>query len=212
MKKFTRGSIRSFVNRFGTDAPVLEIGVAKNDYDEAFPHRTTLDIDPQRKPDIVADIVKMPFEDERWDAIICSEVFEHLPDPEAAVSELKRVLKPGGRLILTTRFAFPIHDAPGDFLRYTPYMLRRLFADWDIETLEYEADPFGTVAVLLQRIIFQTELRGGKVSKAFVYALALAIRALRPLLKKQYGDIAKTRPVDNMLFSGIYLACAKPRS
>jgi SAM-dependent methyltransferase len=211
MKKFTRGSIRSFVKRFATDGDVLEIGVASNDYDAAFPHRMTLDIDPARTPDVVADIVHMPFPDNRFDTIICSEVFEHLPDPDEAEKELRRVMKPGGRLILTTRFAFPIHDAPGDFLRYTPYMLRRLFSDWEIETLEYEADPFSTVAILLQRIIFQTELRGGKISKAAVYGLALLIRALRPLIKKQYGDIAKNQPVENMLFSGIYMACKKVR-
>jgi len=209
MKKFTRGTIRTFVKRYATTEPVLEIGVASNDYDIAFPHRTTLDIDPARKPDIVSDIIAMPFKDGEWDTIICSEVFEHLPDPRAAVAELQRVLKSGGRLILTTRFAFPIHDAPGDFLRYTPYMLRRLFADWDIETLEYEADPFGTVAILMQRIIFQTDLRGGKITKSFVYALALLIKAMRPLLKRQYGDIAKTQIVDNMLFSGIYIVCRK---
>jgi SAM-dependent methyltransferase len=192
-----------------TQERVLEIGVAANDYDTAFPHRTTLDIDPARKPDVLADIVKMPFPEDTFDAIICSEVFEHLPDPVAAARELRRVLKPGGRLILTTRFAFPIHDAPGDFLRYTPYMLRRIFADWDVEALEYEADPFGTVAVLLQRIIFQTDLRGGKLTKGLVYVLALTIKALGPLIKRQYGDIGKTQVVDTMLFSGIYLACRK---
>lgn len=209
MKKFTRGRIRSFVKRYGTDGLVLEIGVAANDYETGFPNRTTLDIDPARKPDVVADIVSMPFADDHFDAIVCSEVFEHLPDPVAAATELQRVLKPGGRLILTTRFAFPIHDAPGDFLRYTPYMLRRIFDSWEIEALEYEADPFGTIAILLQRILFQTDLRGGKLAKGFVYILALAINRLSPLIKKQYGDISKTQIVDNMLFSGIYLACRK---
>lgn len=209
MKKFTRGSIRSFVKRYATDEPVLEIGVANNDYGSAFPHRTTLDVDPKRKPDVVADIVEMPFADRTFAAIICSEVFEHLPDPAAAVKELRRVLKPGGRLILTTRFAFPIHDAPDDFLRYTPFMLRRLFDGWDIENLEYEADPFTTIAILLQRIIFQTDLRGGKLTKAFMYALAIGIKSMRPLLRRQFGDIAKTQEVENMLFSGIYLTCRR---
>lgn len=209
MKKFTRGRIRSFVKRFATDGDVLEIGVAANDYDEAFPHRTTLDIDPARKPDVVADVVEMPFEDKCFDAVICSEVFEHLPDPVSAVRELQRVLKPGGRLILTTRFAFPIHDAPGDFLRYTPYMLRRLFNEWEMDTLEYEADPFSTIAILLQRLIFQTDLHGGAVSKGVVYVLALTVKAMRPLIRKQYGDIGKTQVVDNMLFSGIYMACRR---
>lgn len=209
MKKFTRGRIRNFIKRFATDGTVLEIGVAANDYQSAFPNRTTLDIDPARKPDVVADITNMPFSDNHFDAVICSEVFEHLPDPVAAQRELARVLKPGGRLILTTRFAFPIHDAPGDFLRFTPYMLRRLFKDWDIDALEYEANPLETIAILLQRIIFQTDMRGGKITKIFLYVLAQLLWRMHPLVMKQYGDIGRTQIVDNMLFSGIYLACRR---
>ena len=62
--------------------------------------------------DIVCDIVNIPEPDAAFDAILCSEVFEHLPDPLKALDEFVRLLKPGGVLILTAPFASFVHFAP----------------------------------------------------------------------------------------------------
>ncbi len=64
------------------------------------------------KIDIVCDIVNIPEPDASFDAILCSEVFEHLPSPELALAEFQRLLKPGGKLILTAPFASLVHFAP----------------------------------------------------------------------------------------------------
>ena len=64
------------------------------------------------KIDIVSDIVNIPIKDETYDAILCSEVIEHIPDPIAALNELHRLLKPGGELILTAPFISWTHFAP----------------------------------------------------------------------------------------------------
>lgn len=62
--------------------------------------------------DIVSDITNIPLEDASFDAILCSEVFEHLPDPLLALDEFARILKPGGSLIITAPFASLVHFAP----------------------------------------------------------------------------------------------------
>ena len=62
--------------------------------------------------DIVSNITNIPVEDASFDAILCSEVFEHLPDPLLALDEFARLLKPGGKLIITTPFASFVHFAP----------------------------------------------------------------------------------------------------
>jgi len=61
---------------------------------------------------LVCDIVSIPVENEHFDSIICIEVLEHLPDPVAAVTELIRILKPGGTLIITAPFSSLTHFAP----------------------------------------------------------------------------------------------------
>jgi SAM-dependent methyltransferase len=62
--------------------------------------------------DIVCDIVNIPEPEASFDVILCSEVFEHLPDALAALDEFCRLLKPGGRLIITAPFASFVHFAP----------------------------------------------------------------------------------------------------
>jgi len=65
--------------------------------------------------DIVSDITAIPLPDASVDAIMCTEVFEHIPDPIAAVKEFNRLLKPGGYLLITAPFASITHFAPYHF-------------------------------------------------------------------------------------------------
>jgi SAM-dependent methyltransferase len=62
--------------------------------------------------DLVCDISTIPEPDAAFDAILCSEVLEHVPDPIKALDEFVRLLKPGGKLILTAPFASLVHFAP----------------------------------------------------------------------------------------------------
>jgi SAM-dependent methyltransferase len=64
------------------------------------------------KIDIVCDIVNIPEPDASFDIVLCSEVFEHLPDALKAMDEFSRLLKPAGQLILTAPFASFVHFAP----------------------------------------------------------------------------------------------------
>ncbi|MGH8556899.1 MAG: class I SAM-dependent methyltransferase [Methylococcales bacterium] len=65
--------------------------------------------------DLVSDIVNIPEPDAAFDVILCSEVFEHLPDALKALDEFARLLKPGGKLIVTAPFASLVHFAPYHF-------------------------------------------------------------------------------------------------
>lgn len=62
--------------------------------------------------DIISDIVSIPEPDASFDAILCTEVFEHIPDPLAALSSLSRLLKRGGILILSAPFCSLTHFSP----------------------------------------------------------------------------------------------------
>jgi len=65
--------------------------------------------------DLVCDITSVPEKDASFDVILCSEVLEHVPDPTKALDEFARLLKPGGKLILTVPFASLVHFAPYHF-------------------------------------------------------------------------------------------------
>lgn len=66
----------------------------------------------QSRLDIVCDITAIPEPDASFDAIMCIEVFEHLPEPLRALQEFSRLLRPGGHLILTAPFCSLTHFAP----------------------------------------------------------------------------------------------------
>jgi SAM-dependent methyltransferase len=65
--------------------------------------------------DLVCDIADVPEPDASFDVILCSEVFEHLPDALKVLDEFARLLKPGGKLIVTAPFASFVHFAPYHF-------------------------------------------------------------------------------------------------
>jgi SAM-dependent methyltransferase len=62
--------------------------------------------------DIVSDIISIPEKDNSFDVIFCTEVFEHIPDPILAIKEFYRLLRPGGKLIITAPFISLTHFAP----------------------------------------------------------------------------------------------------
>ncbi|MCP1373433.1 class I SAM-dependent methyltransferase [Dyella lutea] len=77
------------------------------------------------RPDIFADACSLPLADQCVDGVVCLEVIEHVPDPARAITEIARVLKPGGRAWVSMPFLYPLHNEPFDFQRYTEFGLRR---------------------------------------------------------------------------------------
>ena len=208
-KKITRKHLERFLEKHRTEKRVLDIGSGGSGYDKYFPNRLTVDIDPKRSPEVVGDIEALPFKDGAFEFVLCTEVLEHVNNPSVAVSELHRVLAKGGTLVLTTRFIYPIHDAPQDNFRFTKYGLRRLFQDWDIVELSEETTGFAAIAVLLQRFALQMRFRFDKPVKLLLFLLAWLLTKLNWLIVKEYGDIKKSTEESHLFASGYYLVARK---
>ena len=106
----------------------------------------TLDINPASGCTFVGDITKHneQIEDSRYDAVFCTEVLEHTAYPFDAVREMRRILKPGGTLFLSTPFNFRIHGPLPDYWRFTEHAIRLMLSDFstvDIMTLETPGRP-----------------------------------------------------------------------
>ncbi len=95
--------------------------------------------------DYIAPLDELPIADETFDAIICTQVLEHVKKPLECVIELFRVLKPGGRLFLTVPMSQEEHQVPYDFFRYTSYGLRYLCGEAGFSGIEVK--PFGGMFV-----------------------------------------------------------------
>ena len=70
-----------------------------------------------------------PFADAQFDALLCTEVLEHIPDPRRFIQECARVCRSGALMVLTTPMTWPEHEAPYDYYRFTRFGLRALFED-----------------------------------------------------------------------------------
>ncbi len=106
-----------------------------------------LDPVPDYEPDIVGDIHRLPFADSSVEAYLCLAVLEHVEDPQLAVRELYRTLKPGGQCLLYVPFLFYYHAETGyykDFWRFTHDGLRHLCRDFTICEMQSVRGAIGT--------------------------------------------------------------------
>ena len=81
--------------------------------------------DESLHPDLTWDGVSMPIPDESFDCVLATEVFEHVPDIDCLLREIKRVLKPEGVIYFTTPFLWPYHEVPHDCQRWTSFGLQQ---------------------------------------------------------------------------------------
>ena len=207
-QKITRKKLKQFLVRHRSNEKVLDIGASKNSYKDLFPNKISMDIDPENDPDIIGDAHKLPFSDNEFEMILCTEVLEHLTEPHVAIKEMERVLKPEGKIILTTRFMFPLHEIPYDYFRYTKYGLEHLFKDWEVKELIPETTNFETLAVLFQRLAYQSEFRLNFLFKVIVFTTAYLLKFMNFIIQKQFGNIKKDKEDVDVLTTGYYLVAS----
>lgn len=209
MRKIASELLDQFYKDNATGLKTLDVGSASGRNKDYFPNSTTVDIDERANPDVVADAHQLPFENESFDCVVCKEVLEHVQKPDVVISEMKRVLKPGGKLVLSTRFLFPIHEAPHDYWRFTRFNLEELFSNWEKVTIKEEADPITSIIMLIDRLIYQSVFKCNKFVKGILYLLTFCILPFKHLLVKQYGDVRKEQPVKSAFTSGYYVVAHK---
>jgi SAM-dependent methyltransferase len=115
----------------GQEGTVLDLGAGSKPYaplyERYFGSATAVDVphSPHATDtvDVMAYADDLPFDDGSFDCIICTEVLEHCREPRAVMTEMARVLKPGGCAFVTTPFLIPLHEMPFDYYRYTPSAL-----------------------------------------------------------------------------------------
>jgi len=209
VRKITRYRLKKFLEKHKTEKKVLDIGACSASFKEWFPNNTTLDIDENMNPDVVGDAHKLPFEDDEFDVLLCTEVLEHLHSPHLAANEMRRVLKSGGKLVLSTRFIYPIHDSPHDYFRYTKYGLSHLFRDWKVEELSSETNTMETFAVLFQTIAWKCSLRGGKLMELLFLFTAFLLRKSSWVLREERSSGKRGPKVieEDIMSSGYHLVC-----
>lgn len=169
---------------------VLDLGCGNQPY---RPHLTAvsqyvgLDYPPVQsglqlkvRPEIYGDARVLPFADESFDSVLCSQVLEHVDRPEVVVQEMARVLKSGGWGIISVPFFYNAHMEPHDYFRFSPYGIADLVGRNGL-TVRYLRGQGGIGSLLVQMFhnwLFSGLARQSRRHGLFNLLLALALPLL----------------------------------
>jgi SAM-dependent methyltransferase len=129
------------------------------------------------RPHVYADGERLPIRSASVDVVLALNVLEHLRDPFACLTEIRRVLKDGGRCLLEVPFLYPIHDAPRDFSRWTQYGLEELLREHALspESIVPFGRPPETGALLLNLSLSERVMRFWTTRSPLVVLLPLTL-------------------------------------
>lgn len=164
-----RRTVRNLLNRYRAQAPILDAGCGTGLNLASMPAGSVgIDLNPRnldlirgRLPDhpvVLGDIEAMPFEDQSFATVVCTEVLEHVPYPGTALQEMHRVLKPGGLLIgsvpcrsMIWKLRFLSSTCPGNEPFHNEYRIpevRDMLQGFDIERVWHSAMRFNVLFVV----------------------------------------------------------------
>ena len=138
VKKLQRDKIRKYGSKL--NGFLLDVGCGRGAYRKYLDceRYIGLDINIQNCPSIVASAMVLPFRDNIFDSVLCTEVLEHLNEPERCLKEIYRVLKPEGVGLITIPMSWNLHYEPNDYYRFTKYGLCYLLEKHGFQVLELE--------------------------------------------------------------------------
>lgn len=179
---------------------VLDIGCGKKPYEKLFQEKSEhyfgLDY-PEKgnnlvKMDMIGDAQHLPVKSDSINSVICNQLLEHLPESNIFFSEVSRVLKKNGYLILTVPFFWGLHEEPRDYFRFTKYGLEHLCNKHKLEVIKIEKLG-GYFSMIIQRF---NDLVVAKIKNILIlYIMFIPIfifnnivALLLDKLTKNYGD------------------------
>jgi SAM-dependent methyltransferase len=174
---------------------VLDVGCGDKPYYPFFADRASeyvgVDVD-HPDADLHAPVENLPVADASFDLVLCTQVLEHADDPAQVVRELRRVVRPGGRVLASTHGVQVYHPHPLDLCRWTHAGLQRLFehnADWSSVTVAPSSGTAACVGMIVGLYVDLLARRShlgpvGRIVVAGLNTTAAALDRLSPRLRE----------------------------
>jgi SAM-dependent methyltransferase len=191
--------------RLPAGTAVLDAGAGEAPYRRLFDHceYRTQDwpgsVHPgSREASIVADLHSLPIEDASFDFVLCTEVLEHVRDPAQVATELRRVLRDGGTLLVTVPFVGELHEEPHDYRRFTNHGVEGLLlaAGFDDVRAEPLTGYYSTIIHLFRHSGLATRPRGGSqrpTARAMCFTLLAVSRVLQAIASRLDNGLDQRR-------------------
>jgi SAM-dependent methyltransferase len=165
LREFVRSAAQSAVREGAT---VLDVGAGTTPYRDLFQTgryiATDLILLRGARLDFLSNAHRIPVKDASFDAILSTQMLEHVTDPDIVLKEFHRVLKSGGKLLLTVPLAWQLHQEPHHYYNFTRYSLALLFdrTGFQVDLLEPRGGYFKYMAnkIAYSSQVFKYYLRG----------------------------------------------------
>ncbi|KKQ61474.1 MAG: hypothetical protein US81_C0006G0030 [Parcubacteria group bacterium GW2011_GWE2_38_18] len=171
--------IQEFSKSDWSEKKILDVGCGIKPYQNLFKQADDyigIDIkggghyDQAKYVDRYFDGINIPFEENSFDLVICTQVLEHSENPVGLLKEMNRALKKDGQLYLTMPFVWNEHETPFDFRRFTRFEHERILKQANF--LENKIEPtcgvFGVCGQLISAFIFENLAGKNILTKIFV--------------------------------------------
>lgn len=181
---------------------VLDFGCGSKPYEDAFINASEyvgvdLAVSGHKhydsKVDVYYDGRTLPFDDASFDAVVAFEVFEHLFNLEEMLNEIRRVIRPGGKLFFTVPFVWDEHEVPYDFGRYTSFGIcavleRNGFANVQVNktTTYYQAVSQLRIAYVFQHVLPDNPVLKRLLAMFLIAPMTAKTVVMNKLLPKSY--------------------------
>lgn len=128
-------------------------------------------LDIEGDVDHLEDLQDMSLESNQYDTVFCRNVLEHVEDPGKALEEVERILKPGGKAIISVPHLAYLHNEPGDYYRFTRHGLKELLDRAGLETIEVKeaGGLFSFLGYIFSTILLGTTYHLPVISRVMYY-------------------------------------------
>ena len=151
IRYYLKKDIKDVARRHDFSGSVLDFGCGSKPFSNLFQKSKYEGIDfknysantnfPQGKPDYFFDDkylenFLMPFVSGHFDHSVSFQVLEHHPEPEIMISEMARIIKKNGKILLSFPLIYSLHEEPNDFQRFTEHKIRKILTKNGCEVIE----------------------------------------------------------------------------
>jgi SAM-dependent methyltransferase len=151
---------------------------------------TFLDRDLVRRPHVCADAARLPVRSSAFDVVVCLEVLEYVSEPLTALTEIRRLLRPSGTLLLSTPFMHRM-DSPADCWRFTEAGLRQLLAaaGFSVERCLSQGGAFAVAASVLRYVVSTRGPVGRRVLHALLGPVIAGLLWSDAIMAKRHPEL-----------------------
>ncbi len=185
---------------------LLDFGCGSKPYQSLFNVEEYVGVDfmgegetySKEKVDVFYDGKHLPFPNQSFDSIFTSEVFEHIFNLPDILKELNRVLRPGGKILISCPFVFGEHEVPNDYARYTSFAVKHMLETAGFSILEQQKSGTHTDAIMQLRIVYWDKYILSKLNRIpvlrslvryFIYGLFNSVALLKRRLLSRHDDL-----------------------